>query len=85
MVENTPKAAEVAYLPAGVPPTNHGHTVAAWVTMVGITLGVIVSAVGLVPTWIPFVFWLGFVVVAVSLVVGWVLRQAGLGQKPARR
>ena len=71
--------AEIAYLPPAVPPTNHGHTVAAWVTMIGIMLGAVVAAIGLVvaQTWL---FWAGFVVVAVALVVGLVLRNLGFGQ-----
>lgn len=86
MTENKP---EIAYLPPGVPPHNHGHTVAAWVTMAGITLGVLVSAWGLVlaasSSAGPIVFVLGLVVVLVSLIVGLVLRNMGLGQKPVEK
>ena len=86
MVENTPKAAELAYLPPAVPPSNHGHTVAAWVTMIGITLGALVAAVALVlPTPSAVLFWAGLSVVVAALLIGWFLRQAGLGQKPVRR
>jgi hypothetical protein len=86
MTENKP---EIAYLPPGVPPTNHGHTVAAWVTMAGITLGALISSWGVVvaqssSAWLVL-FVLGFVVIGASLIVGLVLRNLGLGQKPARR
>lgn len=86
MTENKP---EIAYLPPGIPPTNHGHTVAAWVTMAGITLGVLISAWGVIvaqtsPVWlVPFV--LGFAVVGASLIVGLVLRNLGKGQKQVER
>ncbi|MFI2364868.1 HGxxPAAW family protein [Promicromonospora sp. NPDC019610] len=86
MTENKP---EIAYLPPGVPPTNHGHTVAAWVTMVGITLGVLISSWGVVvaQSWSAWLvlFVLGFVVVGASLVIGLVLRNLGLGQKTVQR
>jgi hypothetical protein len=86
MTENKP---EIAYLPPGVPPTNHGHTVAAWVTMAGITLGTLISAVGLVlaagSSAGLVMFVVGLVVVGASLIVGLVLRNLGLGQKTVQR
>ncbi len=86
MTENKP---EIAYLPPGVPPTNHGHTVAAWVTMAGITLGTLISAVGLVLAAASstglVLFVVGLVVVGASLIVGLVLRNLGMGQKRVRR
>ena len=86
MTDNKP---EIAYLPPGVPPTNHGHTVAAWVTMAGITLGVLIAAWGVLvaqssSAWL-IVFTLGFVVIGAALIVGLVLRNLGLGQKKVRR
>lgn len=86
MTENKP---EIAYLPPGVPPTNHGHTTAAWVTMIGITLGVLISSWGMVvaqtsSSWMVL-FVLGFVVIGVSLIAGLVLRNLGKGQKVVRR
>lgn len=82
MTENQTAAAEVAYLPEAAPPTNHGHTVAAWVTMTGIMLGALVSTVGIVlienMLWL---FWAGLGVVAASLVLGGVLKSMGLGQR----
>jgi hypothetical protein len=86
MTENKP---EIAYLPPGVPPTNHGHTVAAWVTMVGITLGALISAVGLVLAAASaaglVMFVVGLVVVGAALIVGLVLRNLGMGQKKVQR
>ncbi|GAB3085087.1 HGxxPAAW family protein [Isoptericola nanjingensis] len=72
--------AEVAYLPPAVPPTNHGHTTAAWTAMIGIMLGVAVGAVGMLPPVPDAVVWVGAVIVAASLVLGLVLRNMGLGQ-----
>ena len=86
MTENKP---EIAYLPPGVPPHNHGHTVAAWVTMSGITLGALLAAWGVLvaqssSAWLVL-FLLGFVVIGVSLIVGLVLRNLGKGQKTVQR
>ena len=86
MTDNKP---EIAYLPPSVPPTNHGHTVAAWVTMAGITLGVLVCAWGVLvaqswSSWLVL-FVLGFVVIGASLIVGLVLRNLGMGQKSVGR
>ena len=86
MTENKP---EIAYLPPGVPPHNHGHTVAAWVTMAGITLGALISSWGVIvaqssSAWLV-IFVLGFVVVGASLIVGLVLRNLGKGQKKVQR
>ncbi|MFC8921752.1 HGxxPAAW family protein [Cellulosimicrobium sp. NPDC057127] len=75
---------EIAYLPPAAPPTNHGHTVAAWFTMIGIIVGVLVAAVGVVVAAV-WLFWVGMGVVAVSLLGGLVLRNLGYGQKPASR
>lgn len=78
--------AEVAYLPPAVPPTNHGHTVAAWVTMIGIMIGAAIAAVGVA---LPLVassgpaaalFWVGVAIVVLANVAGLVLRNMGFGQ-----
>jgi hypothetical protein len=86
MTDNKP---EIAYLPPGVPPNNHGHTVAAWVTMAGITLGALISAFGLVLAASSssglVMFVVGLVVVGVALIVGLVLRNLGMGQKKVQR
>ncbi|QAY62497.1 hypothetical protein ET495_03665 [Xylanimonas allomyrinae] len=74
--------AENPYLPSAAPFHNEGKTVAAWVAMIGVTLGAIIAAVGfLSPTlWIIVA---GAVVVVASLIAGAVLRGMGLGQPGA--
>lgn len=81
MSENQSAATEVAYLPHSTPPRNHGHTVAAWVAMTGLMIAAFVSTAGVVVDGAPWLFWTGFVVAGVSLVVGAVLKKMGLGQK----
>ncbi|GAB4085750.1 hypothetical protein GCM10028784_23800 [Myceligenerans cantabricum] len=81
MTENHAAATEVAYLPEAVPPHNHGHTVAAWVTMIGIMLGSLVSAAGVVVDGAFWLFWAGLVLCVGSLVLGGVLKGMGLGQR----
>ncbi|BDZ43531.1 hypothetical protein GCM10025865_28300 [Paraoerskovia sediminicola] len=76
---DTSSQTEVAYLPPVSPPTNHGHTTAAWFTMVGIMVGAFVAAIAFV---IPVVwlFWVGMGIVVVGLVGGLLLRNMGYGQ-----
>ena len=80
-LESTPQTAgaERAYLPPASPPRNHGHTVAAWVTVSAVMLGAVVAAVGVVvaESW---VFWLGLGIIVLGVLVGITLRKAGLGQ-----
>ncbi|QAY70871.1 HGxxPAAW family protein [Xylanimonas protaetiae] len=81
MAENT--STENAYLPDAAPFHNEGKTLAAWVAMIGVTVGAIIAAAGFVsPTvWLIVV---GAVVVVGSLVAGGVLRGMGHGQpRPA--
>ena len=78
MTDNRP--AEVAYLPPAAPPTNHGHTVAAWTAMIGIMIGTAIGAVGMLPGVSDVVLWLGLVVVVGAMIVGLVLRGLGNGQ-----
>ncbi len=79
MAENQ-QTTEIAYLPPAAPPTNHGHTVAAWFTMIGIMVGALEAALGVVVAAVRL-FWVGMGVVAVALVGGLVLRNMGYGQK----
>ena len=88
MAEN--QQTEIAYLPIAAPPTNHGHTVAAWFTMIGIMVGTLVAAIGFVlPAFTGvsavWLFWVGMGLVAASLVIGLVLRNMGYGQKQVSR
>ncbi|HEY3437065.1 MAG TPA: HGxxPAAW family protein [Actinotalea sp.] len=71
--------AERAYLPVAAPPANHGNTVASWVTVCGVLLGAIVSAVAVVAAR-PWLFFTGLGVVVVALIVGRVLKMLGFGQ-----
>ena len=68
-------------LPATAHP-NHGRTVAAWVTTVGISLAALIAAIG-VGTAAWTLVWAGSIVAAAALVAGAVLKALGYGQ-PAR-
>lgn len=74
------RASELAYLPVAAPPTNHGHTLAAWVTVVLVLLGSVISALGVMDGQ-PWIFWAGLGVVLVGVVAGRVLKMLGFGQK----
>lgn len=58
---------------------NHGSTPAAWTLVVLITLGFIVSTVGLIIGQWP-IFWVGVGIVALGAIVGGVMKMAGLGK-----
>ena len=76
---------ERAYLPVATPPTNHGNTTAAWVTVIGVLVGSIVSSVAVVISR-PWLFWVGLGIVLVACIVGRVLKMLGFGQPgPAAR
>ncbi len=75
---------EKSYLPAAAPPTNHGHTTAAWVTVTLVILGGVVSALAVMGA-IVWLFWVGMVVVVAGAVVGYVLKMLGFGQPGAPR
>ena len=82
MAENPPAGspgAGNAYLPDAAPHPNEGKTVAAWVAMIGTTVGAVIAAAGFIgPTqWLIIV---GAVIVVASLVAGLVLRSMGHGQ-----
>lgn len=81
MTENQSAATEVAYLPHSAPPTNHGHTVAAWVTMIGLMIAAFVATSGAVIDGAFWLFWAGLALGVVSLLAGAVLKKMGLGQK----
>ncbi len=70
---------EIAYLPPAVPPSNHGHTVAAWTAMIGIMLGALVASIGVAVAQ-AVIFWVGMGVVLVACILGLVLRNMGYGQ-----
>jgi hypothetical protein len=68
------------YLPPGTPPANHGRTPAAWTTILLVTLGSVVCALGFIFGSTPLAV-AGGVVVVVGLVVGKVMQAMGLGQR----
>ncbi len=79
MAEQPHDRAEEARLPEAAPPTNHGHTVAAWVTVSVVMVGAVVASAGVLATAAPL-FWAGLVVCVLGVVAGRVLRAMGLGQ-----
>jgi len=79
MVDKPLGSSEKAYLPKVAPPTNHGRTTAAWVTVSVAMLGGVVSAVAVLAAK-PWLFWVGLAVIVVGLVVGRLLKMLGLGQ-----
>ena len=70
---------ERVHLPVSAPPTNHGHTVAAWALVGLVILGGVVMALAVIlaETWL---FAVGAGVAVVGLVVGRVLKMLGFGQ-----
>lgn len=74
---------EVAYLPPSAPPTNHGHTVAAWTTVVVVLIGSTVAGLGVLFA-VVWMFWAGLVIVLVGVIAGRVLKAMGHGQGGAR-
>lgn len=72
------------YLPPSAPPTNHGHTTAAWFTTIVVVLGAVVAGVAVcfALVWLALV---GGVIVLVGLAGGKALSLAGHGQPAARR
>ncbi|WP_129336197.1 HGxxPAAW family protein [Cellulomonas endophytica] len=70
---------EAVHLPKAVPPTNHGHTTAAWTTVWFVLGGAVVASVATIFA-LVWLFWVGMGVIAVGLVLGRVLKSAGFGQ-----
>jgi hypothetical protein len=71
--------AETAHLPVASPPTNHGHTPAAWTTVIMVLVGAVVASFAVVVA-LPWLFWVGLGVILVGVVVGWIMKIMGLGQ-----
>lgn len=71
--------AETLRLPPTAPPTNHGHTTAAWTTTVVVLVGSVAAALGLIFA-LSWLFWVGMGVALAGVVVGKVLQVAGYGQ-----
>lgn len=70
---------ETLRLPPQAPPTNHGHTSAAWATTVIVLVGSTAAALGLVFATM-WVFWAGMAVALLGVVVGKVMQVLGYGQ-----
>ena len=70
---------ETARLPHEAPPTNHGRTIAAWVTVVVVLVGASVAAAAVVVA-LPWLFWVGLGLIVIGVVLGRVLRMLGFGQ-----
>jgi hypothetical protein len=71
--------AERSHLPVASPPRNHGHTTAAWVLVVVVLIGAVVSAAAVMAGQ-PVLFWIGLGIVLVGVILGKVLRMLGFGQ-----
>lgn len=72
-------AHEMAYLPPNAPPLNHGHTSAAWTTVLFAVAGAAIAAVGvLLP--LMWLFWVGIGVAGVGIVTGKIMAVLGYGQ-----
>jgi hypothetical protein len=79
MADYATTRSETAYLPPKAPPTNHGHTTAAWTTTVLVIVGFLVGALGMVLA-IDVVFWAGVIVTVLGVVIGKILQVMGHGQ-----
>lgn len=67
-----------------VPPQNHGSTAAAWTMMLGVVLGSLAVAIGMMIGQ-SAVLWAGIAVIVLALIISPVMSLAGLGQKQKSR
>jgi len=77
--EHAESTSALAWLPPSAPPSNHGHTVAAWTTTVVVVLGGLISALAVVFS-VVWLFWVGVAVMVAGGVAGKVLQVLGYGQ-----
>lgn len=70
---------DLSYLPPSAPPTNHGHTTAAWTTVIVVLVGAVLSSVAMIFAAVPLV-WVGGVVIVLGIIAGKVLQILGYGQ-----
>ena len=70
---------ETMHLPPTTPPTNHGKTLAAWVTTYGVVISFTIAGLGVAFAQV-WLFWTGMALVVATLVVGKALQVAGHGQ-----
>jgi len=78
-----PTRTEPMNLPPKAPPTNHGHTVAAWTTTWVVVTGAVVVALAMVLE-LLWLVWVGAVLMLLGLVLGKVLQLMGYGQGGAQ-
>jgi len=78
-VERSTPPSEIASLPASGPWKNHGQTVAAWTAVIVVLVGGVLASFGVLGA-LPWLFWVGIVVVVLGVAVGKVLQMAGYGQ-----
>lgn len=74
-----PTVTEAVRLPPSAPPTNHGHTVAAWTTTWVVVAGAVIAALAMVFAQVWLV-WAGLGVCVLGIVIGKVLQVLGYGQ-----
>ncbi len=79
MADRSTSRSETAYLPPSPPPTNHGHTTAAWTMTVLVIAGFVVGAVGMVLT-LEWLLWVGIGVTVLGVVLSKILQVMGYGQ-----
>jgi hypothetical protein len=80
--ESLDRTTERVHLPVASPPRNHGHTLAAWVTVIVVMSGSLTAALAVLFS-MPWLFWVGMAIVVVGCVVGFVLKMLGFGQPTA--
>lgn len=70
---------EAMHLPPTAAPTNHGKTVAAWVTTYSVVIAFTIAGLGVLFAMV-WLFWVGLALVVLGLVAGKVLQASGHGQ-----
>ena len=71
-------------LPVDAPPSNHGHTPAAWFLTIFFIVGVLIAGLGLPFNSTPMVV-IGAIITAIGCVGGMLLSATGRGQVHAAR
>jgi len=70
---------EAMHLPPTAAPTNHGKTLAAWVTTYGVVISFTLAGLGVLFAMV-WLFWVGMALVVATLIAGKALQAAGHGQ-----
>ena len=74
-----PTTTETMHLPPTAAPTNHGKTLAAWVTTYTVVIAFTIAGLGVLFAMV-WLFWVGMALVVAGLVAGKVLQASGHGQ-----